>query len=66
MDLDNPFARWTEPSLQSLADELSAIVSDPEPSAVKVAASGARATGWESAQRVIIETIEDEVYGPIT
>jgi glycosyltransferase involved in cell wall biosynthesis len=62
-DLDSALARWTEPSARSLADELCAIVADPEPSPAAIAASMNMA-GWDSAQRVVVETIEDEVYGP--
>jgi hypothetical protein len=61
-DLDNPFARWAEPSAAALAAELGSVISDPQQSATSVAES-IRATSWKSAQRVVVETIEDEVYG---
>jgi hypothetical protein len=64
VDLDNEFARWVDPSPHDLADELCAIVDDPEPSPAKVAASVRRAT-WDSSQHVVVETVEDEVYGPV-
>ncbi len=64
VDLENEFARWVDPSPRGLADELCSIVSDPEPSPAKVAAS-VRGTTWDSTQRVVVETIEDEVYGPV-
>jgi len=63
VDLDNPFVRWAEPSPSGLADQLSAIVADPQPSPADVAAS-VRAADWSAGQRVSVETIEDEVYGP--
>ncbi len=61
-DLDNPYARWADPSPKSIAGELCGIVASPAPSPDEVAAS-ARVGSWESAKRVSVETIEDEVYG---
>lgn len=61
-DLDSPHARWTAPTPHAIADELCSIVEEAEPSPTDVAAS-IRATSWESAQRVFLEAIEDEVYG---
>ncbi len=61
-DLDNPYARWADPSPLAIADQLGAIAASPTPSPAEVAAS-ARVGSWESAQRVSVETIEDEVYG---
>lgn len=63
-DLDNPFARLAEPSPSAIADELCAIVASSAPSPVEVADS-IRASNWDSAKRVTVATIEDEVYGPI-
>ena len=63
-DLDNPFVRWADPSWSAIADQLGAIVSSPVPSPAEVAAS-IRTSSWDSAKRVTVETIEDEVYGPM-
>lgn len=62
-DLDNPFIRWSDPTPYGLADELCAAVEAPEPSPADVAVS-IRAMSWDSAQRVSLETIENEVFGP--
>lgn len=62
-DLDNQFVHWAEPSPIELAKQLSAIVENPEPQPTEVAASMVTA-GWSAGQRVTVETIEDEVYGP--
>jgi hypothetical protein len=64
VDLENEFAHWVDPSPRGLADELCAIVGDPEPSPAKIAAS-LRGITWDSTQHVVVETIEDEVYGPV-
>jgi hypothetical protein len=63
-DLDNPFARLAESSPSAIADELCAIMTSPVPSPAKVAASIC-ASSWDLAKRVSVETIENEVYGPI-
>jgi hypothetical protein len=63
-DLDNPFARWADPSPSAIAEKLSAIAAAPSPSPAAVAAS-IRASSWDSAKRVTLEAIENEVYGPL-
>ena len=62
-DLDNPFVRWCDPTPHQLADKLCAVVEAGKPSPAEVAAS-VRAMSWDAAQRVSLEIIEDEVYGP--
>jgi O-antigen biosynthesis protein len=61
-DLDTPHARWIDPTPRALADELCSVIETAEPSPAEVAAS-IRAMNWDSAQRVFLETVEDEVYG---
>jgi glycosyltransferase involved in cell wall biosynthesis len=61
--LDNPYVRWAHPSPLGLADALSEIVTRGSPPAAEVAGS-VQGKGWDRAQRVTLETIEDEVYGP--
>lgn len=63
-DLDNPFIRWADPSPIAIADELCAIVNSLVPSATEVAAS-IRGSNWKLAQRTCVQTIENEVYGPV-
>ncbi len=61
-DLDSPHARWTDPTPNAMADAISSVVEAAEPSPADVAAS-IRTMSWESAQKVSVETIEEEVYG---
>jgi O-antigen biosynthesis protein len=61
-DLDSSHARWTAPTPHALADELCSVVEKTEPTPAEVAAS-IQATDWDSARRVVVKTIEDEVYG---
>ncbi|SCF25659.1 hypothetical protein GA0074695_4860 [Micromonospora viridifaciens] len=61
--LDNPHVRWAAETPRGLADALSAVVEGERPSPSTVAAS-VRSRPWDDAQRVTVETIEDEVYGP--
>jgi hypothetical protein len=61
--MDNPYVRWVRPTPTSLADALSEAVSPVGPVPATIAAS-VRETPWGVAQRVTVETIEDEVYGP--
>ncbi|MEV4277866.1 rhamnosyltransferase WsaF family glycosyltransferase [Actinoplanes xinjiangensis] len=59
--IDNPYIRWVRPTPVALADALSAAVTDgPAPASI---AASIRQTPWGTAQRVTLETIEDEVYG---
>jgi WsaF, C-terminal domain/WsaF, N-terminal domain len=60
-DLDTPHARWINPTPRALATELCSVMEATEPSPTDVAAS-IRAMSWDSAQRVFLETLEDEVY----
>ena len=61
--MDNPFVRWAAPTPRSLAQALGEIVDGANPTPEQVAAS-VRRTPWNLAQRVTVEAIEDEVYGP--
>jgi O-antigen biosynthesis protein len=61
-DLNSPFPRWTTPTPHALADELSSVVENRRPSATEVAAS-IQAAGWEAAKRVVVNAVEDEIYG---
>ena len=61
-DLDSPCIRWADPTPSALADELCAAVEAHEPTPTE-AAAGIRMMNWDSAQRVCLETVEDEVYG---
>jgi hypothetical protein len=60
--LDNPHVRWTAQTPYGLADALSAIVAGDRPAPAEVAAS-VQSRPWGDAQKVTVETIEDEVYG---
>jgi hypothetical protein len=62
VDNDNQFIRWADPSPTAIANALCAIVDASMPSPAEVAAS-VRTNSWEAAQRVCIQTIENEVYG---
>jgi O-antigen biosynthesis protein len=59
--LANPYVRWALPTPGALAEALGDAVGKQE-SRVDIAGS-VRARSWESAQRVTLRTIEDEVYG---
>lgn len=61
--LDNPHVRWTASTPHSLADALSAVVEGDRQAPAVVAAS-VQSRPWDEAQRVTVETIEEEVYGP--
>jgi O-antigen biosynthesis protein len=61
-DLNSNHARWAVPTPHALADELCSVVEGLEPTPAEVAAS-MQATDWDSARRVVVRAIEDEVYG---
>ena len=54
--------RWATPTPLGLADALTDIVNGRPPMPAEIASS-VRGTRWDAAQRVTLETIEDEVYG---
>lgn len=70
-DLDNPHAMWARPTPMGLADALSATVEGPDPIA-RAAAAAASVAGpgntdtsrWGAAQKTLVDSVEDEVYGP--
>lgn len=63
-DLENPYLRWAEPTPGRIAEELERIVASGDPSPAQVAASVPASAGWSVAARAVVETIEDEAYGP--
>jgi O-antigen biosynthesis protein len=63
-DLDNPVTRLAQPTPSAIAEQLCAAVDSPAPSPAEVAAS-IPASSWKTGQSVCVETIEDEVYGPL-
>ncbi|GAA4675500.1 glycosyltransferase family 4 protein [Phytohabitans rumicis] len=60
--IDNPYIGWAQPTPFGIADALSDAVGPDAPLPTVVAGS-VRTTPWEVAQRVVVDVIEDEVYG---
>jgi hypothetical protein len=60
--LDNPHVRWTTPTPHGLADALAAVATGDRAAPAEVAAT-VKSRPWDEAQKTIVETIEDEVYG---
>jgi hypothetical protein len=63
-DLDNPYLRWSEPTPGRIAEALEQIVASGDPTPARVAASVPASTGWNAATTAVVETIENEAYGP--
>lgn len=59
--IDNPYVSWASPTPFGIADALSDAVRPDAPEPAEVAGS-IRTTPWETAQRVTVEVIENEVY----
>lgn len=61
--IDNPYVSWASPTPFGIADALSDAVRPDAPEPAEVAGS-IRTTPWDTAQRVTVEVIENEVYHP--
>jgi glycosyltransferase involved in cell wall biosynthesis len=60
--IDNPYISWASPTPFGIADALGEAVRPDAPAPAQIAGS-IRPTPWGLAQRVTLDTIEDEVYG---